>query len=142
MTSTPRSAAAARCACDSSPASDRPNIVLMHDSMVRGIGLALALGYAAFIAWLYVQQPQSAAELTGGLSARIGAYRVDAQAFDEGLQLFKRDQFVAARSPVECAGPARQDARTQFYIAYSFYRHGWGRFHSDDMLFREGLDAV
>ena len=114
----------------------------MRDSMVRGIGLALALGYAAFIAWLYIRQPQSAAEVTGGLSASIGAYRVDAQAFEDGLQFFRRDQFAAARTAFERADPARQDAHTQFYIAYSYYREGWGRFYEDDGLFAQGLEAV
>jgi hypothetical protein len=114
----------------------------MRDGLVRGIGLALAAGYAAFIAWLYVQVPQSAAEITGGLSASIGSYRIDAQAFDDGVQFFRRDEFAAARTAFERADPARQDARTQFYIAYSYYRQGWGRFYQDDQLFAQGLEAV
>ena len=117
-------------------------MLAMRDGMVRGIGLALALGYAAFIAWLYVQQPQSAAEVTGGLSATIGSYHVDSTAVDEGLQFFRRDQFAAARIAFERADPAHQDARIQFYIAYSYYRQGWGRFYQDDQLFAQGLEAV
>jgi len=35
-----------------------------------------------------------------------------------------------------------RDASTQFYIAYSFYRQGWGRLYDDDALFRDGLEAV
>ncbi|HEX8353398.1 MAG TPA: hypothetical protein VF611_10890, partial [Pyrinomonadaceae bacterium] len=38
--------------------------------------------------------------------------------------------------------PARRDARTQFYVAYSFYREGWGRVYNDDALFRRGLEAA
>jgi hypothetical protein len=114
----------------------------MRDGTVRGIGLALAVGYATFIAWLYVQQPQSAAEVTGGFSASVGSYRIDPQAFDDGVQFFGRDQFAAARTAFERADPARQDARTQFYIAYSYYRQGWGRFYQDDELFARGLEAV
>ena len=114
----------------------------MRDGTVREIGLALALGYAAFVGWLYVHQPQSAADLTAGLSASIGSYRVDAQAFEDGLQFFRRDQFAAARSAFERADPAQQDARTQFYIAYSYYRQGWGRLYQDDTLFAQGLEAV
>ena len=94
-------------------------MVAMRDGMVRGIGLALALGYATFIAWLYVQQPQSAAEVAGGLSATIGAYRVDPTAFDDGVEFFRRDQFAAARIAFERADPAHQDPRIQFYVAYS-----------------------
>ena len=40
------------------------------------------------------------------------------------------------------ADPAERDVRTQFYIAYAFYRQGWGRLYHDDALYREGLDAV
>ena len=40
------------------------------------------------------------------------------------------------------ADPAQRDALTQFYIAYSFYRQGWGRFYADDVLFAQGLEAV
>ena len=40
------------------------------------------------------------------------------------------------------ADPAQGDARTQFYIAYSFYREGWGRLYYDQQLFKQGLEAV
>ena len=36
------------------------------------------------------------------------------------------------------ADPAVRDARTQFYIAYSYYRQGWGRLYHDDALYAEG----
>jgi hypothetical protein len=114
----------------------------MRDGIVRGIGVALAAGYATFIGWLYVRQPQTAAEVTGGLAASIGTYRVEPHAFEEGLQFFRRDQFAAARAAFDRADPARQDGRTQFYIAYSYYRQGWGRLYQDDELFAQGLDAV
>ena len=38
--------------------------------------------------------------------------------------------------------PARQDPTTQFYVAYSYYRQGWGRMYNDDALFGKGLEAV
>jgi hypothetical protein len=50
--------------------------------------------------------------------------------------------FAEARSAFGRADPAKRDARTQFYIAYSFYREGWGRLYSDDALFKQGLEAV
>ena len=103
------------------------------------VGLALAVCYAAFIVWLYVRQPQTIAEVTGGLAATIGAYRIDRQAFDDGLALFRREQHDAARAAFERADPAGQDARTQFYIAYSYYRSGWGRVYQDNELFEKGL---
>jgi hypothetical protein len=49
---------------------------------------------------------------------------------------------VPARSAFERADPAHQDPRTQFYIAYSYYRQGWGRLYQDDELFGHGLEAV
>ena len=40
------------------------------------------------------------------------------------------------------ADPAGRDALTQFYIAYTYYRQGWGRVYNDDALFKNGLEAV
>ena len=114
----------------------------MPDATVRGIGLVVALIYASFIGWLYMRQPQSAAEVAGGLSASIGSYRIDSQAFEDGLGFFRRGEFAAARSAFARADPAQQDPRTQFYVAYSFYRQGWGRLYQDDALFAQGLEAV
>ena len=50
--------------------------------------------------------------------------------------------FAAARSAFARADPAQQDARTQFYVAYSCYRQGWGRLYADEALFAQGLEAV
>ena len=116
--------------------------VLMRDATIRGVGATIAMAYMAFIGWLYVRQPQSASEVTGGLSASLGAYTIDQQAFDEGLRFFRRDQFEAARIAFQRADPVQRDARTQFYVAYSFYRQGWGRLYDDDALFAQGLQAV
>jgi hypothetical protein len=110
--------------------------------MVRAAGLAFSALYAALIVWLYASQPQTRAEAFGGLAATVGAYRVDAQAFEEGLAFFRRDMFSEARMAFARADPAKRDARTQFYIAYSFYREGWGRLYNDDVLFKQGLEAV
>ena len=110
--------------------------------MVRAAGLAFSALYAALIVWLYASQPQTRAEALGGLAATVGAYRVDAQAFEEGLAFFRRDMFSEARMAFARGDPAKRDARTQFYIAYSFYREGWGRLYNDDVLFKQGLEAV
>jgi hypothetical protein len=67
---------------------------------------------------------------------------VDQQKFNSALELFRRDQFRAARDEWQRADPAQADPRTQFYIAYSFYREGWGRVYYDQNLFKLGLDAV
>lgn len=110
--------------------------------MVRIAGLALTLTYSAFILWLYSLQPQTVAEVTGGISSGVGIYHVDAQATSDALAFFRRDAFEEARLAFERADPAHRDARTQFYIAYSFYREGFGRVYNDDALFRKGLEAV
>ena len=110
--------------------------------MVRVAGLLLSIGYAALIVWLYASQPQTRAEAIGGLAAGFGAYRIDARAYEDGMGFFRTDKFAEARMAFERADPARRDGRTQFYIAYSFYRQGWGRVYNDDALFKEGLAAV
>ena len=114
----------------------------MREQIVRAAGLAVAIAYAFAISWTYVRQPQTMAQVTGGLAAGIGAYRIDAQAFADGLAFFRKNQFVEARAAFARADPAGQDARTQFYAAYSYYREGWGRVYSDDVLFRAGLKRV
>jgi hypothetical protein len=114
----------------------------MRDGMVRALGLALAAGYVAAIVWVYTRQPQTVAEATGALTASVGAYRVDPQAFADGLGFFHADQFAAARLAFARADPAMQDPRTQFYVAYSYYRQGWGRFSVDKDLLAHGLEAI
>jgi hypothetical protein len=110
--------------------------------MLRAAGLIMSVAYAALIVWLYASQPQTRAEAVGGLAAAVGAYRIDRQAFDDGLIFFRQDRFPEARLAFERADPAHRDAETQFYIAYSYYRQGWGRLSNDDALFTQGLDAV
>jgi hypothetical protein len=114
----------------------------MAETATRAAGLTLALAYATMIGWLYARQPQTIAQVTGGLSAAIGSYRVDEPTLADGLAFFRNDQFVEARMAFARADPAVRDARTQFYVAYSYYRQGWGRLYHDDALYRDGLAAV
>ena len=114
----------------------------MSETSTRAVGLVLAIAYASFIGWLYVRQPQTMAQVAGGLAATIGAYQIDSQAFADGLGFFRNDQFAEARMAFERADPAVRDAHTQFYIAYAFYRQGWHRTHRDDELYRQGLASV
>jgi hypothetical protein len=114
----------------------------MREPAVRGVGLAITCAYALLIGWLYARQPATMAEVTGGLTAAIGAYHIDQQAFDDGLRFFQHDQFAEARAAFARADPARRDPRTQFYTAYSYYRQGWGRLYHDDALYRQGIEAV
>jgi tetratricopeptide (TPR) repeat protein len=110
--------------------------------MARVAGLLFSIAYAAFIVWLYAAQPQTVGEVTGGIASSVGAYRVDPQAMADGLAFFRRDRFDEARAAFERADPARRDPTAQFYIAYSYYRQGWGRLYSDDALFAKGIEAV
>ena len=80
----------------------------MRDGSVRAIGLVLAVGYFAAILWLYTRQPQTVAEATGAFSASVGAYRVDEQAFADGIAFFHSDRFAAARLAFTRADPAFQ----------------------------------
>jgi len=114
----------------------------MRETVVRVSGLTITIVYAVLIGWLYARQPATIAEVTGGLSAAIGAYHIDQQAFEDGLQFFRRDQFTEARARFARADPAQRDSRTQFYVAYSYYRQGWGRIYQDDDLYRQGIEAV
>jgi hypothetical protein len=114
----------------------------MSEPFTRGAGLILAVVYASFLGWLYTAQPKTMAEAVGGVAAGVGAYAVDEQAFADGLRFFRNDQFPEARAAFARADSASRDARTQFYIAYSFYREGWHRTHHDDGLFRQGVAAV
>jgi hypothetical protein len=111
-------------------------------TMLRVAGLALSIAYAAVVVWLYASQPQTGAEALGGLAATVGVYTVDERAFQDGLAFFRADKFPESRMAFERADPAHRDARTQFYIAYSYYRQGWGRLSNDDALFAKGLEAV
>jgi hypothetical protein len=114
----------------------------MSESWVRSVGLAVTVVYASVIVWTYTRQPESFAQFRGGVAASIGAYTVDQQAFADGVSHFRADRFPDARAAFHRADPAERDARTQFYIAYTFYREGWHRLYSDDVLFGQGLKAV
>jgi hypothetical protein len=114
----------------------------MREPVIRGVGLAASLVYAVAIGWLYASQPQTVAQATGGIASLVGAYRVEPQAFADGLRFFRGNQFAEARAALLRADPAERDAQVQFYIAYAYYREGWGRLYNDDTLFGKGLTAV
>ena len=114
----------------------------MRERAVRIGGLVVSSGVCAALLWLFVQQPTNLQELTGGVAASVGVYRINQADFDQGRQFFAGDKFVEARAAFGRADPASRHDVTQFYIAYSFYRQGWGRVYSDDTLFAQGLEAV
>ena len=71
-----------------------------------------------------------------------GTYEIDQARFNEGLTAFRQNNFILARDAFAKADPERRDAKTQYYIAYSFYRQGWGRVTNDDALFKQALEAL
>jgi hypothetical protein len=114
----------------------------MRQRLIQWVGIAWTILYAALVVWLYAAAPRSVGEAATRASVAAGTYEVDRARFDAGRDLFLRGQYRAARVEWERADPARRDARTQFYVAYSFYREGWGRVYNDDALFRRGLEAA
>ena len=114
----------------------------MQAKITQLAGLAFTIAYAVFIVWIYATEPRTFKEVAISAEVASGTYQVDQEKFNSALDLFRREQFRAARDEWRRADPAQGDARTQFYIAYSFYREGWGRVYNDQQLFKQGLEAV
>ena len=114
----------------------------MRRNFIQIVGIAWTLLYGAFIIWIYVTEPRTLADLTTQASVVAGTYAIDEARFDAARELFRREQYRAAREEWQRADPGQRDARTQFYIAYAYYREGWGRIYNDATLFQQGLDAV
>lgn len=125
----------------------------MKEKHIQISGICLTLLYGLFVVWLYIAEPKSLVELPGKAQQTIdkatttaqvmtNTYEIDRAQFNEGLTAFRQDNFVRARDAFSKADTENRDAKTQFYIAYSFYRQGWGRISNDDTLFRQGLEAV
>lgn len=125
----------------------------MNERHIQILSIFLTAFYGIFIAWLYLVEPKSLDEVPTKAQATIenvttktqvvvGTYEVDKAKFDEGWRAFRQDNFVVARDNFQRADTEKRDARTQFYIAYSFYRQGFGKFSSDDALFKQGLEQT
>ncbi len=122
----------------------------MKEKHIQLLGIILTVFYSVFIAWLYWAEPKSLAEVSTKAQTTIenvttkgqvviGTYEVDKAKFAEGLSAFRQDNFIVARDNFLKADPERRDAKTQFYIAYSYYRQGFGKVYNDDELFKKGL---
>ena len=114
----------------------------MQPKLIQVVGLVFTIAYAAFIVWIYATEPRTFKEVTTSAEVAAGTYEINQENFNSALSLFRREQFRAARDEWQRADPAQRDARTQFYIAYSFYREGWGRVYYDQELFKQGVEAV
>ncbi len=122
----------------------------MNERLIQIFGIILVAVYGLFVVWIYVAAPRDLAQVStkaretvenlttkGGVV--IGTYEVDQTKFAAAVGEFRSDNFVAARDGFLRADPERRDAKTQFYIAYSYYRQGFGRVYNDDELFKKGL---
>jgi hypothetical protein len=125
----------------------------VKEKYIQILGIVLAAVYAVFIAFLYVAEPKTLEEVSTKARTTIesattkgqiiiGTYEINQAKFNEGLTAFRQDNFLVARDGFEKADPEKRDAKTQFYIAYSYYRQGWGRVSNDDALFKQGLEIV
>jgi tetratricopeptide (TPR) repeat protein len=112
----------------------------MQRKIIQITGLVWTLAYASIIVWIYATEPRSFKEVATNSQVAVGTYEINQERFSNGLALFRRDQFRAARDEWAAADPAQKDARTQFYIAYAWYR--WGRVYYDNAFFKQGLEAV
>jgi len=114
----------------------------MRSALLHAFGIVSTVAFAGAVVWLYATQPRTLAEVATGARVAAGAYQVDEAHFQAGQELFRREQYGPAREEWLRADPAQKDARVQFYVAYSYYREGWGRFHHDDRLYTAGLQAA
>lgn len=125
----------------------------MKEKNIQISGIALTAVGGVLVAWLYLVEPKTVADLPQKARTTIenigtqtqvavGTYEVDKMLFDEGLRAFRQNNFIVARDNFERADTEKRDAKTQFYIAYSFYRQGFGKLSSDDALFKQGLEQV
>lgn len=125
----------------------------MTPKVIQIVGTVAAAVYFVFIAFLYLAEPRSLADISTKAVTTVtdavtkgtviaGTYEIDKAKFNEALGLFRQDNFVAARDVFQKADPERRDAATQYYIAYTYYRQGWGRVSNDDELFAAGLKQL
>ncbi len=125
----------------------------MKEKHIQIIGLLVTLFYGVFVAWVYWAAPKSIEDAsikaretidraTSKARVMTNTYQVDQEKLAEGLTAFRNENFIVARDLFEKADKEQRDPDTQFYIAYAFYREGWGRFSNDDELFRKGLERV
>lgn len=125
----------------------------MNEKYIQILGLVLIFIYGTFVIFLYAAEPRSIEEISIKAKSTVenavtkgqvmtGTYEIDQAKFNDGITAFRQDNFIAARDSFERADPEKRDPKTQFYIAYSFYRQGWGRISNDDALFKQALESV
>lgn len=125
----------------------------MTEKYIQIFGIVLTVFYGFFVAWIYIAEPKTLTELPAKAQETIekatttaqvitNTYEIDQMKFNEALTAFRNDNFIVARDLFSKADPENRDAKTQYYIAYSFYRQGFGRLSNDDELFKKGLEQI
>ena len=128
-------------------------IIAMKEKYIQILGIALILTYGIFVVFLYAAEPRSLEEISSKAIETVqnaatkgqvitGTYEIDQAKFGEGMNAFRQNNFIVARDAFAKADPERRDAKTQYYVAYSFYRQGWGRLTNDDALFKQALESL
>jgi len=128
-------------------------IIAMKEKYIQILGLAVTFVYGTFVVFLYAAEPRSIEEISTKAKSTVegavtkgqvvtGTYEVDQTKFTQGLTAFRNDNFIAARDSFDRADPEKRDAKTQYYVAYSYYRQGWGRISNDDALFKQALTSL
>ncbi len=114
----------------------------MNEKYIQILSIAIvAIGFV-FTGFLYISEPRSLAEVATKGQVAIGVYEINKEEFGRGLNAFRAEDFAGARLAFDRADPEKRDAAAQFYIAYSYYRQGWGQLSNDDALFSSGLSAA
>ncbi len=125
----------------------------MKEKYIQILSIILTVIYGIFIVFLYWTEPRTIEEVSIKAQSTVetavtkgqvfaGTYEIDQAKFIDALSAFRQNNFVLARDGFNKADPEKRDANMQFYIAYSFYRQGWGRLSSDDALFKQGLESL
>src|SRR5438477_7806213 len=81
----------------------------MQQKLIQIAGITWTLVCAAIIVWIYATEPRSFTEVTTNTRVAAGIYEVNQEKFNNGLELFRRDQFHAARDVWASADPAQQE---------------------------------
>ena len=128
-------------------------IIAVKPKHIQILGAVLSTVFGIFILFVYATAPRSIGELTTKAGETVskaintgqivtGTYRVDEAKFQRALALFRSQDYPGARAMFGESDPEKRDGQTQFYIAYSYYRQGWGRFSNDDEFFKLGLETA
>src|SRR5215212_12031698 len=80
----------------------------LQSKLIKIAGLGFSLAYAAFIVWIYATEPRTFKEVTTSAEVAAGTYQVNQEKFNSALNLFRRDQFRAARDEWQRADAAQQ----------------------------------